>query len=75
MPQPGSAGRARAGAHTARTASLAYSLPSPAMMIVACWLDTTCSLVVVARGDHGHVGEALGGLVHVHVGAVGDGVE
>ena len=34
------------------------------------------SLVVVARGDgHGHVGEALGGLVHVHVRAVGDGVE
>ena len=32
--------------------------------------------LVVARGDgHGHVGEALGGLVHVHVRAVGDGVE
>eukprot|EP00964_Phaeocystis_antarctica_P000551 scaffold309_cov39-Phaeocystis_antarctica.AAC.4 len=28
---------------------------------------TPSSLVIVARGDHCHVGEALGGLVHVRV--------
>ena len=53
---------------------------APALTVSLAHFITTSSpstsLVVVARGDgHGHVGEALGGLVHVHVRAVGDGVE
>ena len=75
MPRPGARGpQTRA----ASLSSLAYSLlaavarDEPGMLAGSA---TPSSLVVVARGDHRHVGEALGGLVHVHVRAVGDGVE